>query len=80
MDHGGGPGGRNPREELNKVFDRFYRLDPARTRRSGEGGFGLGLALAKEIAGALGVRIKLDSQVGQGTTASVIFRKEQAGE
>ncbi|CAM4447394.1 HAMP domain-containing sensor histidine kinase [Paenibacillus macerans] len=69
-----------PREELNKVFDRFYRLDPARTRRSGEGGFGLGLALAKEIAGALGVRIKLDSQVGQGTTASLIFRKEQAGE
>ncbi|MFC7682073.1 sensor histidine kinase [Paenibacillus sp. GCM10028914] len=62
-----------PKEELDKVFDRFYRIDPARTRRSGEGGSGLGLSLAADIAGAIGVRIELDSQVDKGTTASIIF-------
>ncbi|RCX23840.1 signal transduction histidine kinase [Fontibacillus phaseoli] len=69
-----------PKDELDKVFDRFYRLDPARTRGSGEGGYGLGLALAKDIAEAIDVRIQLDSIVDQGTTASLIFRKKQNGE
>ncbi len=63
-----------PEEELPKVFDRFYRVDPARTRLPGEGGSGLGLSLAKDIAGALGARIELESKVSQGTTAVVIFR------
>lgn len=69
IDHGIGI----PSDELDKVFDRFYRIDPARTRQSGEGGSGLGLSLAADIARAIGVRIELDSQVGQGTTASIIF-------
>ncbi|WP_106767921.1 sensor histidine kinase [Paenibacillus faecalis] len=62
-----------PKEELDKVFDRFYRIDPARTRKSGAGGSGLGLSLAKDIAGAIGARITLDSEEGKGTTASVVF-------
>lgn len=62
-----------PKEELGKVFDRFYRIDPARTRTSGEGGSGLGLSLAADIAGYIGARIELDSLEGQGTSASIIF-------
>lgn len=63
-----------PKEELDKVFDRFYRIDPARTRQSGPGGSGLGLSLAKDIAGAIGARIELESVEGLGTTASIFFK------
>lgn len=66
-----------PKDELDKVFDRFYRVDPARTRGTGAGGSGLGLSLAKDIAGALGACLKLDSREGEGTTVSIIFSMEQ---
>lgn len=59
--------------DLAKVFDRFYRVDPARTRASGESGSGLGLSLAKDIAGAVGARIELTSTEGVGTTATIIL-------
>lgn len=62
-----------PKEELDKVFDRFYRIDPSRTRKFVAGGSGLGLSLAKDIAHVLGVRIELDSHFGEGTTASIVF-------
>ncbi|MFB9278364.1 sensor histidine kinase [Cohnella cellulosilytica] len=58
-----------PKHELPKVFDRFYRVDQARTRRNG--GFGLGLSLAKEIAEAIGASVELDSLEGVGTTATI---------
>ncbi|MBM7586144.1 signal transduction histidine kinase [Bacillus pakistanensis] len=60
-----------PKNDLPKVFDRFYRVDKARTRKTG--GFGLGLALAKEIADAIGVRIQLKSLEGNGTTAIIVL-------
>lgn len=59
-------------DELEKVFDRFYRVDPARTRSLGASGSGLGLSLAKELAGAVGARIELSSTEGEGTEASII--------
>lgn len=58
-------------EDIAQIFERFYRVDKARTRKSG--GFGLGLSLAKDIADALGVQIHLTSEVGLGTKVSLIF-------
>ncbi|SEK44729.1 ATP-binding protein [Paenibacillus sp. OK003] len=60
-------------EELYKVFDRFYRVDQARTRSGGASGSGLGLSLAKDIAEAVGARIELNSTEGRGTEASIIL-------
>ncbi|TFE00360.1 sensor histidine kinase [Jeotgalibacillus salarius] len=61
-----------PEDDLPKVFDRFYRVDKARTRASG--GSGLGLSLAKELSEALGMEISLQSTEGKGTTASILFQ------
>jgi signal transduction histidine kinase len=58
-----------PQEELPRVFDRFYRADPARTRDPG--GTGLGLSIARWIAEQHGGAVTLTSQPGQGTLATV---------
>lgn len=59
-----------PEAELSKVFDRFYRVDEARSRTD-VGGSGLGLTLALEIADAIGATIRLESIEKKGTTAIV---------
>lgn len=58
-----------PEDKLSKVFDRFYRVDEARSRE--EGGAGLGLSLATEIAQAIHAHIELQSIQGSGTTATI---------
>lgn len=58
-----------PAEAATQVFERFYRVDKARTRT--DGGSGLGLAIVKWIAEAHQGSIKLDSQPGQGSTFRV---------
>ena len=55
------------KELQSQVFDRFYRVDKARSRRDGTGS-GLGLAIAKAIINNHQGHIQLDSQVGKGTT------------
>jgi two-component system phosphate regulon sensor histidine kinase PhoR len=58
-------------EHHSKVFDRFYRVDKARSRETG--GVGLGLALAKSAVELNGGRIELESEPGKGSTFRVVL-------
>ena len=54
-------------EDIPHIFERFYRGDAARSRHSGMGGAGLGLAIARGIIQAHGGEIQVESRVGHGT-------------
>ncbi len=56
-------------EDLERVFDRFYRADPARSR--GTGGTGLGLPIARALVESMQGTLHLESKLGQGTRAVV---------
>ncbi len=54
-----------PKEELGRIMEPFYMIDKSRSRRTG--GAGLGLALVAMIAKRHGIRIEIDSRIGEGT-------------
>jgi two-component system, OmpR family, manganese sensing sensor histidine kinase len=80
-----------PESSLPHVFERFYRVDPARTRTdvrtldskrspSTNSGTGLGLAIAKAICETHQGQIRVESQLGQGTTFRIILPQRFAAE
>ncbi|OGT94720.1 MAG: hypothetical protein A2083_00785 [Gemmatimonadetes bacterium GWC2_71_9] len=60
-----------PGEHLPRIFERFYRVDPARSRELG--GTGLGLAIVKHVVEAHGGRALAESRLGAGTTIHIEF-------
>ena len=60
-----------PQELRERVFERFYRVDKSHS----SGGTGLGLSIVKHGAAYLGVRMELDSELGKGSTFTLIFPK-----
>ncbi len=64
-----------PEPDLPKIFDRFYRVDKARSRN--EGGSGLGLAICKYIVDRHQGTIDVESQLGEGTKFKIRFPKHE---
>ncbi|MEK3978463.1 HAMP domain-containing sensor histidine kinase [Psychrobacillus sp. FSL K6-2836] len=64
-----------PKKDLDRIFDRFYRVDEARNRKTG--GTGLGMAIAKDIADRLSAKITIESTVGFGTTIHIFLPSNQ---
>ena len=60
-------------DDADRIFERFYRTDASRTRATG--GFGLGLAIAREMVDAMGGRISVDSSPGQGSKFTVTLAR-----
>lgn len=67
-----------PPEELYRLTEPFYMVDKARSRK--QGGMGLGLALAQEIARLHGAHLAFESEVGKGTTVKVVFEHDKEAE
>jgi signal transduction histidine kinase len=64
-------------EHLPRIFERFYRADPGRSREAG--GTGLGLAIVRHLTEAHGGRVRAESTVGVGTTIAAWFPRPVSG-
>ncbi len=63
-----------PKEDINRIFERFYRVDKARSRDVG--GTGLGLAIIKHIVKSLDGTINVKSELGQGSEFIITIPKK----
>jgi signal transduction histidine kinase len=67
-----------PRDALPRIFERFYRVDPARSRS--EGGTGLGLSIVRHLMESMGGRVQAESTLGKGTTIRLWLPVAPSGE
>ena len=61
-----------PSEDIERVFERFYRVDKGRSRELG--GTGLGLSIVRHVIEAHGERVFVDSELGKGSTFGFTLR------
>ena len=60
-----------PGDEIDRIFERFYRVDPARARTTG--GTGLGLSIVKHVAASHGGSVDVWSEPGAGSTFTLVL-------
>ena len=63
-----------PAHEIDRIFERFYRVDPARHRSTG--GTGLGLSIVKHVAASHGGDVRVWSVEGQGSTFTLTLPRK----
>ncbi|MBV8549752.1 MAG: PAS domain-containing protein [Acidobacteriaceae bacterium] len=61
-----------PMEDLKRIFERFFRVDKARSRPAG--GTGLGLSIVKEVVESMGGMVTVESQLGRGSKFSILLQ------
>jgi signal transduction histidine kinase len=64
-----------PQSDVKRIFERFYRVDKARSRPAG--GTGLGLPIVKEVVERMGGSVSVESQLGRGSKFTIVLQQAQ---